>query len=110
MASIKTRILAGIQVPDTPLITAALAFVTAHSSPPLYNHVVRSWLFGLTIARGLYPSQALDLEAFSVAALLHDLGFDPTKEFVSADKRFEVDGANAARQFLTSAPEAPGGE
>jgi hypothetical protein len=35
-----------------------------------------------------------------VSAILHDIGWDPTGELVSSDKRFEVDGANAARDFL----------
>lgn len=36
----------------------------------------------------------------AVASLLHDVGWDPTGVLVSKDKRFEVDGANAAREFL----------
>lgn len=36
---------------------------------------------------------------------MHDIGWDPTGELVSPDKRFEVDGADAARNFLRA--EAP---
>ena len=36
----------------------------------------------------------------AISAILHDLGWDPTGALVSADKRFEVDGAIAARAFL----------
>ena len=39
-----------------------------------------------------------DEELLYVSALFHDLGL--TKKFSSPDKRFEVDGANAARSFL----------
>jgi hypothetical protein len=44
----------------------------------------------------------VDLEVHAVAALLHDLGWDqtPGSPFVSHDKRFEVDGAIAAREFI----------
>jgi hypothetical protein len=106
MESLPTRLLAGIPVPDTPLITKALSFAEAHSTPGLYNHVVRSWLFGLIISRTLHPS--LDLEAFSIATILHDLGFSTTPSLISPDKRFEVDGANATRAFL--AENAPASE
>ncbi len=39
-----------------------------------------------------------DHELLYVSALFHDLGL--TKQYSSTDKRFEVDGANAARSFL----------
>ncbi|TVY82162.1 hypothetical protein LSUE1_G003003 [Lachnellula suecica] len=41
-----------------------------------------------------------DVELHAIAAILHDLGWDKTGELVTIDKRFEVDGANAARDFL----------
>ena len=41
-----------------------------------------------------------DRELHAIAAILHDLGWDTKKEFISDDKRFEVDGANAAREFI----------
>jgi hypothetical protein len=37
--------------------------------------------------------------------LMHDIGWDPIGELVSKDRRFEVDGADAARNFLRK--EAP---
>jgi hypothetical protein len=36
----------------------------------------------------------------AVSALLHDVGSDPAGQLVSRDRRFEVDGAEAARDFL----------
>lgn len=46
----------------------------------------------------------VDIEAHAVACLLHDLGWDqtPHSPFISADRRFEVDGAIAARNFINS--------
>ena len=67
-----------------------------------YNHVVRSWLFGFVIAGKIPELKDRDLEVHSISAILHDLGWDTTGELVSKDKRFEVDGANAARDFLKS--------
>jgi len=46
----------------------------------------------------------VDAEAHAVAAILHDLGWDqtPKSTVISADRRFEVDGAIAARDFIHS--------
>ena len=99
MAPLPTRIFAGIEVPDTALVKKALAYTRGHLNDVAYNHVVRSWLFGFAIASKT-PLKDRDLEVHSVSAILHDLGWDTTGELVSRDKRFEVDGANAARDFL----------
>ncbi|PMD53347.1 uncharacterized protein K444DRAFT_541711 [Hyaloscypha bicolor E] len=95
-----TRVLAGIVVPDTVLITKALEYARKYCTLQVYNHVVRSWLFGFAISPSLYPN--IDQELFSVSLILHDLGWDPSGELVSTDKRFEVDSAIAARSFLRS--------
>ncbi|KAH8591591.1 hypothetical protein B0O99DRAFT_631827 [Bisporella sp. PMI_857] len=100
MASPPTRVLAGITVPDTPLITKALAYAKSHCNEVVYNHVVRSWLFGAYTANHLSVHPNWDTELHAVAAILHDLGLATTPGFISADKRFEVDGANLTRAFL----------
>src|SRR2546422_3246349 len=56
---------------------------------------MRSWLFGVLIGEGAKP--APDPELLAVSAILHDLGLT---DRYSAQERFEVDGANAARSFL----------
>jgi len=61
---------------------------------------MRSLLFGFTIADNIPSLQSRDREVHALAAILHDLGWDTTDTFVSSDKRFEVDGANAARSFV----------
>lgn len=99
--SLPTRVFAGVTVPDTPLIEKAIAFARKHSDDFAFNHIQRSWLFGQIIISKLSPfcdNPDFDHEAYTVAALLHDLGWDPT--LVSTDKRFEIDGADAAREFL----------
>jgi len=100
MSSIQTRVHAGITVPHTPLITKALAYARLHLNDLAYNHVLRSWLFGTYIADNIPDLHDRDIELHSVAAILHDLGWSTTAGFISKDKRFEVDGANAAREFL----------
>lgn len=94
-------------MPDTPLITSALAYARAHMIDSLYNHIVRSWLFGFAIADKIPALKDRDREAHSIAALLHDLAWDHTNELISKDDRFEVDGANAARNFLKKEASGP---
>jgi len=63
---------------------------------------MRSLIFGAHIASNMPSLQSLDTEVFAIATILHDLGWAPiTSPIISKDKRFEVDGANAARDFLT---------
>jgi hypothetical protein len=89
-----TRLLAGIAVPDTPLVSRAIEYAREHSEPYLFNHVMRSWLFAVAIAQVKKASH--DPEVLAVATVLHDLGL--AKAF-NGPLRFEVEGANAARAF-----------
>ncbi|KAF2090221.1 hypothetical protein K490DRAFT_71853 [Saccharata proteae CBS 121410] len=92
--------LANIAIPMTPIVNKALDFARRHSTPYAYNHIQRSLFFGFLIASKLPHLRSRDQEVHAVAAILHDLGWDPTGALVSRDKRFEVDGADAARDFL----------
>ena len=89
-----TRLLAGVVVPDTPLVARAVEYARQNSEPYLFNHVMRSWLFAVTIAK--LRQAPHDAEVLAVATLLHDLGL--AKAF-DGPLRFEVEGANAARAF-----------
>jgi len=90
----KTQVLGGITVIDTPLVTRAMDYARTHSEPFLYNHAVRSWLFAVRL--GQLQEIAHDAEVVAVGSLLHDLGL--TKSF-TGQKRFEIEGAEAARAF-----------
>jgi hypothetical protein len=87
--------LAGIKVPDTALVRDAIDLSRSLLEPFLFNHVMRSWLFGIVLAES--TAIAPDAELLAVAAILHDLGL--TEQY-NGENRFEVDGANAAREFL----------
>jgi hypothetical protein len=91
---IATRLLAGVSVPDTPLISRALEYAREHSEPYLFNHVMRSWLFAVTLAQ--LNQTVHDGEVLTVTTILHDLGL---AEDFNGPLRFEVEGANAARAF-----------
>ena len=86
---------AGINVPDTALVHDAMDLSRSLLEPFLFNHVMRSWLFGIVLAES--AAIAPDAELLAAAAILHDLGLT---ERYNGDNRFEVDGANAAREFL----------
>ena len=94
--------ISGIQVPSTPTITAARALAKQHMEEWAYNHVMRSWLFGVVIADRIPDLADRDHELHAIAAILHDLGWieDKSLGFTSDDKCFEVDGANAARAWI----------
>ena len=87
--------LAGFKVPDTLLVRDAIELSRSLLEPYLFNHVMRSWLFGISLSEGAKP--APDPELLAVSAVLHDLGLS---DRYTAENRFEVDGANAARAFL----------
>src|SRR5260221_8033286 len=89
-------LIAGIKVADSALVHEAIELARSSSAPFLFNHVMRSWLFGVLIAEG--AQSAPDPEILAVSTVLHDLGL--TDRFAAQD-RFEVDGANAARSFLS---------
>jgi HD domain-containing protein len=90
----KSRVLAGVTVVDTPLISRAMEYARLHSEPYLFNHAVRSWLFAVQL--GQLAGIPYDAEVVAVGSLLHDLGL--TNSF-SGQKRFEIEGADAARAF-----------
>jgi hypothetical protein len=48
---VATRLLAGVPVPDTSLISRAIEFTRERSEPYLFNHVMRSWLFAAIVAQ-----------------------------------------------------------
>jgi hypothetical protein len=86
---------AGIKVTNTALVRDAIDLARSSSEPYLFNHVMRSWLFGILLSEDVKPSP--DPELLAVSTILHDLGL--TERYM-AEERFEVDGANAARAFM----------
>jgi hypothetical protein len=88
-------VFAGIKVPDTTLVRDAIDLSRSLLEPYLFNHVMRSWLFGVLLSES--TELAPDPELLAVAAVLHDLGLT---DRYTGENRFEVDGATAARAFL----------
>jgi hypothetical protein len=73
MTKIASRMLAGISVPDTPLIDRTIEYARQKCEPYLFNHVVRSWLFAARIGQLQHIEH--DAEVVAVGTLLHVVGF-----------------------------------
>jgi HD domain len=88
--------IAGISVPDTKLVREVTDYIRDAEDDLLFDHSRRVFLFGALQGRrrGLQP----DLELLYVGAMFHDIGL--TDRYRTSARRFEVDGADAARDFL----------
>ncbi|WP_232666753.1 HD domain-containing protein [Pseudonocardia sp. TRM90224] len=88
--------IAGVTIPDTALVREATALVRDAADDTLFDHSRRVFLWGSlkAAARGL----AVDPELAYVGGLFHDLGL--TDAYATKVQRFEIDGADAARDFL----------
>jgi len=90
--------IAGIKIPDSRIAKEATELLLEHGTEFIYNHSLRVFLF--SSLNGKRRGLDFDPELLYVSSVFHDLGLTP--HYSSPDKRFEVDGANAARDFLKS--------
>jgi hypothetical protein len=90
--------ISGIGVPDSRLAREASQFVRETESTLLFEHSTRVYFWGAMAGR--QRGLNYDPELLFAAAMFHDLGL--TSRFNESGLRFEVDGANAARDFLRS--------
>jgi HD superfamily phosphodiesterase len=86
-----------IAIPDTRLARDAAEVIRGAEPDLLYHHSLRVYGFG--VLQGERRGLSYDPELLFVGAMFHDIGLVDGHR--SADNRFEVDGANAARHFLT---------
>src|SRR3954451_21168479 len=89
---------AALAIPDSLLAKEATEILREHGTDLIFNHSLRVYLFAAE--QGRQAKLKFDPELLYVSAAFHDLGL--IKKFSSETERFEVDGANAARQFLTT--------
>lgn len=96
MSTTSAETIADIVIPDTELVRDVTAFIRDAEDDLLFHHSRRVFLFGALQGRrlGLEP----DLELLYAGAMFHDIGL--TEGYRGSMLRFEVDGANAARDFL----------
>lgn len=86
----------GVRVPDSKLAREATELVRDTTSSLLFNHSCRVYYFGALAGRK--NALTVDPELLYIGAMFHDMGL--TARYSSTTDRFEVDGANAARDFL----------
>jgi HD superfamily phosphodiesterase len=88
----------GISIPETTLARDITELVRDTESPLLFNHSRRVFYWGALT--GVRRRLKFDPELLYAGAMFHDMGLTP--QYSTADERFEVDGANTARNFLRS--------
>src|SRR5258707_10871337 len=103
MALARLKSVAGVTIPDTALCNAAVDLLESSSPGFLGTHCLRTYIFGSLAIKNLGRAVA-DEEAAFCAAMLHDLGLVPPYR---RDNRFEVDGADAAREFCAKHEVSP---
>jgi len=96
MSTTHPDVIADVVIPDTALVRDITEFIREAEDDLLFDHSRRVYLFGALQGRrrGLRP----DLELLYAGAMFHDIGL--TEPYRNSMLRFELDGANAARDFL----------
>ncbi|MFC9840264.1 HD domain-containing protein [Rhodococcus sp. NPDC127530] len=91
-----TEIIAGVVIPQTPAAAEATRLVQKTTSPLIFHHSRRVFIFSMLRAHelGLQP----DPELLYLSALFHDTGL--LRPYSDVEQRFELDGADHARKFL----------
>ena len=94
----KPEAVLGIRIPDSRLARELTQLIRDTESELLYHHSLRTYCWGALAGRrrGL----KFDAELLYAASMFHDVGL--TARYESSQLRFEVDGANAAGDFLRS--------
>jgi HD superfamily phosphodiesterase len=96
MTAASAQNIAGIDIPDTALVREITEYIRDTEDELLFNHSRRVFLFG--VLQGRRRDLQPDLELLYAGAMFHDIGL--TEGYRKSMLRFEVDGANAARDFL----------
>jgi hypothetical protein len=92
-----TTKIAGVTIPGSSLAAEATELVRDAAPDLLFHHSRRVFLFGSLHGRRL--GLTVDPELLYVGAMFHDLGL--TEKYRGAEQRFELDGADEARRFLS---------
>jgi HD domain len=89
-------IVEGVSIPDSKLAREITEVVRDTETPLLFHHSSRVYYFGALA--GKHRQLKFDAELLYAGAMFHDMGL--SEKHSSAHERFEVDGANTARDFL----------
>ena len=87
--------IAGIPLGASAMCRQATELAQECYEPYLFNHAMRTYLFGALVGRS--AKMDFDVELLYLACILHDIGL--TSRFMG-ERPFEIEGAEAARKFL----------
>ncbi len=88
--------ISGVRIPDSKIAREVTEFIRDTESDLLFHHSIRVYFWGALAGNRM--GLRFDPELLYAAAMFHDLGL--TARYEDSRLRFEVDGANAARDFL----------
>ncbi|GFE82625.1 phosphohydrolase [Steroidobacter agaridevorans] len=92
----KSDNIAGVRIPDGTMAREVTQLIRDCESELLFQHSVRVYFWAALL--GERKGLTFDVELLYIAAMFHDIGL--TSTYGSSQLRFEVDGANAARDYL----------
>jgi hypothetical protein len=87
-----------VRIPDSTLARELTQLIRDTESALLFSHSTRVYFWGALIGKS--KGLPFDPELLYAATMFHDIGL--TSKYQHSQLRFEVDGANAARDFLRS--------
>ena len=90
------KIIAGVEIPDSVMARAATEHIRCTGCELMFHHALRAFLFGALT--GYRRKLTFDAELLYVGTMFHNVGLNVQHR--CSPYRFEVDGANAAREFL----------
>ena len=88
--------IAGIAMPDSAMARGATERIRATQSALMFHHARRAFLFGALT--GYREQRVFDMELLYVGAMFHNVGLNAAHRHSPC--RYEVDSANAAREFM----------
>jgi hypothetical protein len=86
----------GVKIPDSQIARQITQLIRDTESDVLFQHSKRVYYWGALM--GKRNGSVFDPELLYAASMFHDIGITP--HYHDSELRFEVDGANAARDFL----------
>ncbi|MBV6699934.1 HD domain-containing protein [Kitasatospora aureofaciens] len=93
-----STLIADVEIPDSKLAQEATELIRDATDDLIYHHSRRVYLWGAL--QGKNRGLSFDAELLYIGAMFHDLGL--TEPYRDNNRRFEIDGAEEARNFLIS--------
>ncbi|OXC80406.1 phosphohydrolase [Caballeronia sordidicola] len=88
--------IAGVEIPDSAMAQAVTDLMRGTKSELMFHHALRAFFFAAL--SGYQKKLTFDAELLYVGAMFHNVGLNA--KYHDSPYRYEVDGANAAREFL----------